>query len=103
MRYVFLLVFLLHMTPSHAQSPQVEYRAALEYCAGQHMVDLDDGISSAPIIARALLGVCRRENQRLFERAMAGQSRAYVTGYENAAAEQFTTFVLTHRARKGRS
>jgi len=103
MRYVFLLVFFLQVSSSYAQSPNVEYRAALEHCAGLHMVDLDDGISSAAVVARALLGACRRENQRLFERAMAGQSRAYVTGYENAATEQFTTFVLMHRARKGRS
>ncbi|HAO39334.1 MAG TPA: hypothetical protein DEA80_16315 [Afipia sp.] len=102
MRRVFLLIFLLQMTPSNAQSPLVEYRAALEYCAGRHMVEFDDGVSSAPVIARALFGVCRRENQKLFERAMAGQSRAYVTGYENAATEQFTTFVLMHRTRKSR-
>jgi hypothetical protein len=66
------------------------------------MVGLDDGISSAPVVARALLGVCRRENQKLFERTMAGQSRAYVAGYENAATEQFTAFVLMHRATKSR-
>ncbi len=102
MRRLFLLIFLLQMSPSNAQSPLVEYRAALEYCAGRHMVELDDGISSAPVIARALLGVCKREKQKFFERAMAGQSRAFVTGYENAATEQFTTFVLMHRARKNR-
>lgn len=103
MRRLVLLALLLQISSSYAQSPTVEYKAALEYCAGQHMVDLDDGISSAPIIARTLLGVCRRENQKLFERAMVGQSRAYVTGYENAATEQFTAFVLMHRARRGRS
>lgn len=100
MRYVPLLVFLLQAGPSDAQT--VDYRAALEYCAGRHMVDLDDGISSATVVARALLGVCRRENQSLFGRTMAGKSHSYVVGYENAATEQFTTFVLTHRAQKGR-
>lgn len=102
MRRIAVLIVLLQLAPSHAQSPAGEYRAALEYCAGLNMHDLDDGISSATVIARTLLGICRRENQSLFEHAMAGQSRAFITGYEKAATEQFTAFVLMHRAKKAR-
>jgi hypothetical protein len=102
MRRIALLIVFLQISPSHAESPTAEYRAALEHCAGLNMRDLDDGISPATVIARALLGVCRRENQSLFEQVMARQSRAFVMGYEKAATDQFTTFVLMHRARKSR-
>lgn len=102
MRTTPLYAMLLIVTSANAQEPFGNYRQALEYCAGLHMRNMDDGISSAATVARALLGVCRRQNQSLFDQTMAGKSRGYIEGYEKAAAEQFTNFVLMHRASKMR-
>lgn len=56
MRCAAILIFLLHVSPVQAQSFSSVYRANLEYCAGLNVRKFDDGISSAALIARALLG-----------------------------------------------
>lgn len=78
--------------------PLKDYRNALELCAGEKIRNLDDGLTPANTVANVLLGVCKRRNKDLYLLAASGRSTAYMQGFEKAAAEQFTMYVLSHRA-----
>lgn len=73
------------------------YRKSLDYCAGQNMAKLDDGVSPANIVADALLSVCQRQTQVYFLKLATSQSSAYWVGYHGAVAKQFAVYVLQHR------
>ena len=83
-----------------AAEPTKRYKDAMDYCAGENVARFDDRVSPANVVAKVLLGICRRQNQDSYETLAAGRSRAWLTGYDGAQLEQFTGFVLWHRAQK---
>jgi hypothetical protein len=88
---------------ARADSPVTRYRDAMDACAGRYMLSYDDGVSPAREVARVLVGLCRRENHALYSTVVAGHSHAYVVGFNHANEEEFTGFVLWHRANKSPS
>lgn len=99
------LICLLLMSPGLALSADsvTEYRNALDECAGESVWTYDDGVTSANVVAKVLVGICRRKNQALYSLVIAAHSNSWVTGFERAATEQFTGFVLWHRANKAKT
>jgi len=76
------------------------YKQAIEYCAGESIGSFDDGVSSPIVVARVILGVCHRKHSTLYTAAKAGRSDLFMVGFERAALEEFTGFVLWHRTNK---
>ena len=52
------------------------YKSAMDTCARSSLSAYDDGATSAILVARVLVGVCRRENQVFYTAAMSGRSDA---------------------------
>jgi len=73
------------------------YKDAMDTCARSNVSAYDDGVTSANLVARVLVGICRRENQVFYTAAMSGRSEAYREGFNNANVEEFTGLVLLHR------
>src|SRR5882757_909265 len=77
-----------------------QYQDAISYCAGEDVWNYDDGVSPANVVAKILLGICRRQNQALYSYISAEHSNAFMAGFNRASEEEFTSFVLFHRANK---
>ena len=73
------------------------YKNAMETCLRSRISAYDDGATSAVLVARVLVGVCRREYQVFYTAAMSGRSDAYRGGINSATEEDFTGLVLLHR------
>lgn len=99
MSRAFGVVIVLWMCAGAAKSNDVVqlYRTAMDACARSHISVYDDGVTSAILIARVLVGVCRRENQVFYTAVVSGRSDAYRDGFNRANVEEFTGLVLLHR------
>jgi hypothetical protein len=89
---------MLHAGTSMAADEPRTYRDFLDYCAGRNVAVLDDKTTPADAVARALYAYCRQQRQDLYLGFAATHSAAYVRGYERSALDQFTLYVLSHRA-----
>lgn len=73
------------------------YKNAMETCLRGHISAYDDGATSATLVARVLVGVCRREYKVFYAAAMSGRSDAYRGAINSDTEEDFTGLVLLHR------
>jgi hypothetical protein len=90
------LVFLI--TPAVASDSSIKsYQIATNYCAGQNVKKLDDGISSAEVVADVMLDQCRNIHIDLWKIVIRGKSLSWIEGYHRAQLKQFTAYVLMNR------
>jgi hypothetical protein len=73
------------------------YKNAMETCLRDRISAYDDGATSAILVARVLVGVCRREYQVFYTAAMSERSDAYRKAINSATEEDFAELVLLHR------
>ena len=66
-------------------------------CAVVAIAALDDGVSSADVVAQAAANRCRVERANQTAVASRGRSPHFARAYEDASEKQYTEFVLTHR------
>ncbi len=75
-----------------------KYHAAMESCAYQNVTQLDDHISSAVVVGRAIFDQCQGEHFDLWEAFVNQKGRAFVEGYEKAQSKWMIGLVLYVRA-----
>lgn len=73
------------------------YKSAMETCLRSRISAYDDGRTSAILVARVLVGVCRREYLVFYTAAMSGRSASYRGAINRDTEEDFTGLVLLHR------
>jgi hypothetical protein len=101
--YVYLItlsinfITVLTVTTNASENGLERYQKAADYCAGQNVRKLDDGITSAEVIADVMLTECRNTLIGLWKSAIKGKSNAWIEGYNRAQLKQFTAYVLMHR------
>jgi hypothetical protein len=74
------------------------YNNVIRTCLFQHVKELDDKISSAEVVGRALFDQCKGANFDLWQSFAKSQRRAYVESYEGAQLKWTTGLVLYVRA-----
>jgi hypothetical protein len=93
------LNFLLFGTsPPADQALSKRYSDEMSNCSFQHVTELDDRISSAEVVGRAIFQQCTGENFALWESFLKRQGRAYAEGYSGAQLKWTYGLVLYVRA-----
>jgi hypothetical protein len=94
-----IIVFSLTLTnTAWATALSDKYQYAMDLCAGRVVANLDDGISSAEVVANVLLQECKGENWNLWEALSKSQSKDFVTAFGRLQLTKFTAHVLYNRA-----
>ena len=71
-----------------------KYHDAIESCAYRNVLQLDDKISSAEVVGRALFDQCKGEHFDLWQAFNQQERPNYVEGYSKAQAKWMTGLVL---------
>jgi hypothetical protein len=85
-------------TPHVDQALAKRYSDEMSNCSFKHVTELDDKISSAEVVGRAIFEQCTGENFALWQSFSENQSRAYADAYSGLQLKWTYGLVLYVRA-----